>query len=314
VTGLLAGLLLTAWAIRIAPRNRFLLAGLALLPPILFSRSTLDADQLTNGLAFVFAALLMREVAERGPLAWGRVAVLALVAFLFAQAKSAYLLLPLLALFIPAERFRSGGQRWAVVALLLLPGLAGSLWWMLALRTGYFAGISYETWSGLVVPDRQVAAVLAAPLGYAGVLLRTVFTTPIVPRTLVEFVGAFGPPVYLPLWFDAAAAGLLVILLLAERRADGGPLDRAPLRLAAAALALVSVTIILTLLYVQWTRLGGPVIDGWNGRYLYPLAPLAALLARGRGEVLLRLQPAHWLMMLGTLSAGATIWKCVQIY
>ena len=91
-------------------------------------------------------------------------------------------------------------------------------------------------------------------------------------------------------------------------------MDRAPLRLAVGVLALVSVVIILTLLYVQWTRVGGPVIDGWNGRYVYPLAPLAVLLTRGRNEQLFRLAPVHWLALVGTLSVGFTLWTTMQIY
>lgn len=312
--GLAVGIMLTFWAIRVAPRNRYLLAAVALMPQMLFSRTTLDADQLTNGLAFLFLALLMREIVEEGRIPARRIAALAITAFLFAQAKSAYLLLPLLALAIPAERFESARQRTGAMVLIMLPGLIGSLAWMLILRHGYFAEAAYQTWSGIVVPDRQVQAVLSSPLDYVAVLLRTVFTTAFIPKAIFDFLGAFGPPVSVPLWFDLAIINLFVALLVAEPQVAGGKLDRAPLRLAAAGLSLVSVVIILTLLYVQWTRVGAPVIDGFNGRYLYPLAPLAVLMARGRGEPLLRLSAAHWLCVAGVLSVGATLWTTAQTY
>ena len=41
----------------------------ALLPTILFTRSTLDADQFTNGLAFLFLALTFGEIAAAGRIA-----------------------------------------------------------------------------------------------------------------------------------------------------------------------------------------------------------------------------------------------------
>jgi len=312
--GLVAGILLTFWAIRVAPRNGYLLAALALMPHVLFSRTTLDADQLTNGVAFLLFALLLREIAEAGPIATRRVAVLALAAFVFAQAKSAYLLLPLLALFIPSERFESPRRRALVLSLILLPGLVGSLAWMLILRHGFFAHAAYETWSGIVVPDRQVQAVLGSPLGYLEVLFRTVFTTAFVPKAIFEFLGVFGPPVSVPLWFDLAIINLFIALLVSERQTIKGPLDRAGLRMAAAVLSVASVVVILTLLYVQWTRLGAPVIDGFNGRYLYPLAALAILLVRGRGEPVLRLSAPHWLSIVGALSVGTTLWVTAQTY
>lgn len=312
--GLAVGIMLTFWAIRVAPRNRYLLAAVALMPQMLFSRTTLDADQLTNGLAFLFLALLMREIVEEGRIPARRIAALAITAFLFAQAKSAYLLLPLLALAIPPERFESARQRTGAMVLIMLPGLIGSLAWMLILRHGYFAEAAYQTWSGIVVPDRQVQAVLSSPLDYVAVLLRTVFTTAFIPKVIFDFLGAFGPPVSVPLWFDLAIINLFVALLVAEPQVAGGKLDRAPLRLAAAGLSLVSVVIILTLLYVQWTRVGAPVIDGFNGRYLYPLAPLAVLMVRGRGAPLFRLSAAHWLCVAGVLSVGATLWTTAQTY
>ncbi|MCW3798782.1 DUF2142 domain-containing protein [Sphingomonas sp. BN140010] len=314
VAGLAVGVVLTFWAIRIAPRNRYLLAAVALMPQMLFSRTTLDADQLTNGVAFLFLSLLMRELVEEGPMRARRLVALAATAFVFAQAKSAYLLLPLLALAIPAERFASRRHRVFAMALIMLPGLIGSVAWMLTLRNGYFAHAAYQTWSGVVVPDRQVQAVLSSPLGYVEVLLRTVFTTAFIPKAIFDFLGAFGPPVSVPLWFDLAIINLFVALLVAEPQIAGGPLDRLPVRLAAGGLSLVSVVIILTLLYVQWTRVGAPLIDGFNGRYLYPLAPLAVLMVRGKGEPLFRFSAAHWLCVAGVLSLGATLWVTAQTY
>ena len=48
-------------------------------------------------------------------------------------------------------------------------------------------------------------------------------------------------------------------------------------RLTSASVFLISLTGILTVLYLTWNRLQSPIIHGLQGRYLIPIAPLAVL-------------------------------------
>jgi uncharacterized membrane protein len=314
LAGLLTGIVLTVFAIRTIPVHKYGLAAVALLPPILFSRSTLDADQLTNGLAFLFLALVTREVAASGPIRGRTIATLAVAAFLLAQAKSAYLLLPLMSLAIPAQRFGTATRRVVSCALITLPGILASIGWMLLLKLTYFTALSYRTWSGVVEPHQQLAAVLGHPLAYASVLLRTSFTTPVIPRAIIEFLGVFGPPVRLPMLVIVALAGLLMLTVASGERMAKPALKSWRTRALAIAIAAVTVVVILTLLYLQWTRFGGPVIDGFNGRYLYPLAPLLLLLIPPAGRKLFGQSSSAWLIALGFVSVGATWWMTSWTY
>jgi uncharacterized membrane protein len=306
LAGLFTGIALTFYAIRIMPVHKCGLAAVALLPPILFSRSTLDADQLTNGLAFLFLALAMREIAADGPMRGRTIAALAVTAFLLAQSKSAYLLLPLLTLAMPASRFASAGRKGAACAVIIVPGIVASVGWMLLLKLTYFTDLQYRTWSGVVQPHQQLAAILAHPFAYAGIVLRTVFTTPFVPRAVIELLGVFGPPVQLPMLIIVVLAGLLMLTVVSGERITQPRLKSPRIRLLAIAIAVVTVLLILTLLYLQWTRFAGPVIDGFNGRYVYPLAPLLLLLVPSAGRKLFGLSSAACLTALGIVSIGAT--------
>jgi len=314
LAGLAAGIALAFYAIRIAPVRKYSLAGLALLPPILFSRSTLDADQLSNGLAFLFLALAMREVGAEGRIREGTIVVLSVIAFLLAQAKSAYLLLPLLSFAIPVERFETMGRKGRACALVCLPGISASTGWMLLLKLTYFTTQEYRTWSGLVEPHRQLAWVFSNPLGYVTVLLRTLFGTAFIPRVTVEFFGVFGPPVRLPMLIIIALAGLLMITVSSDERMTAPCLKSWRTRSFAIAIAVVTVLLILSLLYLQWTRFGGAVIDGFNGRYLYPLAPLFLFLVPSAGRRLFGLSSAAWLSVLGLVSVCATWWMTWWTY
>lgn len=314
LAGLIAGVALTFFAIRIMPVHKHGLAAVALLPPILFSRSTLDADQLTNGLAFLFVAMTVRAIASAGRLRGRTVGALAAAAFLLAQAKSAYLLLPLQSVAIPPRRFGSNKARAIACAIICIPGIVASVAWMLLLRGGYFAGISYRTWSGVVRPDAQVQLVLAHPIAYVGVLAHTLFATAFIPDAIVGFLGVFGPPVTLPMAAIVAIAFLLVATVIADARVTEPVLRTAGTRLLALAIAVATLGIVLTLLYVQWTRFGAPVVDGFNGRYFYPLAPLLLLLVAPIGRPVFGLPPRLLLALLALVSAAATVWMTWATY
>lgn len=308
LAGLAAGIALTFFAIRIIPIHKHGLAAIALLPTILFSRSTLDADQFTNGLAFVFLALTMREIAAEGRIKASALTSLAVGAFFLAQSKSAYLFMPLLAVAIPTKRFPSARSKAAALSIIVLPGLIGSLTWMVMLKRSYFHGLQYTTWSGIVLPDQQLSFILSQPLAYAEILARTVFATPFLPKALIDFLGLFGPPVMMPALFYPLLTILLAGVILSEDSPSHDRLISRPVRSLAAVLALITIGTIVTLLYLQWTRFQDPTVEGFNGRYLYPLAPLLLIFLPSGRKALLGLRAAFWLLLLGSFSVAGTCW------
>src|ERR1700683_5295482 len=90
IAGAVTSLALTFLAIRRMPFHPYCLAALALLPTIVFSRTTLDAEQLTHAIAFYFAASAFAAMVEPGKLSPRSFAALALSGLLIAQSKSAY--------------------------------------------------------------------------------------------------------------------------------------------------------------------------------------------------------------------------------
>lgn len=313
--GLVAGVALTFFAVRSIPIHKHALAAVALLPPVLFTRSTLDADQFTVGLAFLFLALLIREIAESGRIEARALAGLAVGAFVLAQCKSAYFLLPLLSLAIPASRFGSLRSKLLACALICLPGIIASGAWMIALKSSYFDNIAqYRTWSGVVRPGDQLQFILSAPLTFSRIVLTTIFATPLVPKAMLEFFGVFGPPVTLPLPYYPIAGALLAGAIFSDRPIARGPLTDWRARALALAIAAATIIIILALLYLQWTRYRAPLIDGFQGRYLYPLIPLLLLSVPAAGRPFLAIPARYWLVALGLVSITATWWKTWAAY
>ncbi|GAB2178377.1 DUF2142 domain-containing protein [Dongia sp. agr-C8] len=311
LAGLLAALGLTTLAIRRMPSHRFALAALALLPAITFGRSTVDADPVTNGMAFLFIACVLREIADQGPIRIRNLLLLAVLGFVFAQCKSAYCVMLLLVLAIPGSRFTSLRSRAGWLALLILPGILASFGWMLLVKESVLAGASYQTWSGAANPDQQLALILGDPAGYLLTLFDTLFLTPFFRDSLMGLVGMFGPPVVM----NPLTCMILLLLLLGTTVTD--PLERPvyPRSLDGwvAVICAAFLVLSLTLLYLQWTGLGARVIDGFLGRYLYPLMPLLLVSIRVRWRAT-AFKPALSLTSVAGLGLTAMLWLTVRAY
>jgi uncharacterized membrane protein len=257
------------------------------------------------------------------PISGGRVSWLLVTAFLLAAAKEAYCLLALLVFLVPPEPlpasagapWRHAARRraaflWAGGLAALLVG-AGLSWWVahrIATLPAPFAGVE---------PITQLRGVLAAPMHFAG--LAAADYSQNAEMYAVGFVGNFG-------WLDTPLPFPLVILwgclLLAAAVSASDPALAlaAWQRCWAAAVLAASLLAISLALYLVWTPLGADFVQGMQGRYLLPLAPVAALLLyRRRAGDRLGTVPASWWPAAGAaacavLSVGFTVLTLLLIW
>ncbi len=244
--------------------------------PFLFALLTLpmslslDAAVTQDGPLIAVAALasvLLRRVAERphGPLLAGAALLLALTA----TARPAYLPLCLLPLLLPAlpraARFAAAGA--AVLAVVA--------WTALVERVTLLQSAATQVSS-------QMQALSLHPL-VAATLLRTTLHTQLVEGCPYcrEFVGVLG-------WLDTplpnsyvALAAAVLLGALAMSRPAAAPLIGRRSRLVAASLVLGAVVAVFVLQYLSWSPVGGPMVDGVQGRYFLPVAPFLLLLLPG---------------------------------
>jgi uncharacterized membrane protein len=309
-SGLIMAILLTAAAIRIIPSHRYTLSPLALLPPITFGRSTLDADQLNNALAFLLIALILREVLATGLITKRRITSLALCAFFAAQCKTAYVFLPLLALAIPATRFSGQTKRFFTMTLLFLPGMIASIAWAVHLKTNFFIGTIYRTWAGIVDSDAQIAFILTQPLDYLMVFLNTLYSQEFWGTTIYGLIGIVGPFV-LASWVIALLFALFVVLALSDSL-DVKAYSQT-VKWLGIIIFVLSAGLTLTFLYLQWNPPQGATIRGFNGRYLYPVLPLLfPLVPKLLSRPFLNIMPRQyaitiaWIGLVGTLYTSYT--------
>jgi uncharacterized membrane protein len=303
---LLLSTLLVFAAIRLAPAHRFVLLLLGLMPMTLFQAAGLTADSLTNALGLFFCAVILRECAAPDALAPRRALALGVLAALVGITKQVYWPAVAATAAIPARRFASPGRRAATLAAIAAGSLVPvALWWAALILVGpVFLAVPG------VDPPAQLAAILADPLAFAGLLLRTV---PLLPSLVEPFVGLLGhldTRLPGPLYFLYPAALLGVAVL------DGGA--RSPVRGAARAVFLAAALLgglsILGVAYVATDPVGAPEITGVLGRYFIPLAPfLLVSLHRSGGDGLSR-EAGWWIVGFAAASLVATAASLVVRY
>jgi uncharacterized membrane protein len=222
--------------------------------------------------------------------------------------------------FLVPPGVRAGGRARAVAGLWaggLAAAVAGagiSVW-----VTHRFASLGSPRLG--VQPEAQLRGVLAAPLHFLG--LAAADYAHHLPRYGASFVGIFG-------WLDTPlprpAMVLWGLLLLAAALTGGDPaLALAAWQRRLAVAITVAVLLLLSLSqYVTWTPLGAGFVDGLQGRYFLPVAPVAAILfynrrfaAREAGSPRATAAPAPpaaagWLY--GGLSAAFTVLTLLCIW
>lgn len=241
-------------------------------------------------------------------------AVLPMNVFLMASASQDALMLASVTLAVgwcDGLTARSGtAKRWELVALALLlasVGMARPIYIFLlgmlpmvwprrreAVVAMALAACCVFGWIAACLPIAPFAS-NAAPMAQMQFLLTHLSAIPgLLARTWevygtiywISFIGDLGMlDTPLPQWFCAPALAVVGLALLSS---TSGP-ARSPW--VAFAAVCLGVAAMFGIEYLTWTSVGGPVIEGIQGRYLLPLAAVLALAVPGCPALGRRLQP-----------------------
>lgn len=289
----LSTILLCALGIAIARRGMLYLAVISSLPMVMALGASCSQDGVIIGLAVLTVALLTRldEATPGSTRLWVVVAVLFSV---LTVSKPPLLLCSLIPL-----GFARPARAW-LRALPLISSVATFLFWQ---KFGLDpTKIPFRDGSG-VSDSGQVHWVLTHPQLLPALAYHTLQQN--IGHNIHEFMGVLGwLDTLFPNWFYCLVAGVIgVVLALSGYPALG---DR-ELRQSSpvSALAIFSMALatggVFFSIYVIWTPVGAPVIDGVQGRYFLPIAPFLALVfpkVRVEGQAASSMR-VHQIAMLG---------------
>jgi hypothetical protein len=265
--GNLAVWLLLVWAaIRTAPAFKVVLAVVALSPISVFVASSCAADALTNALALLWTALIVRLAIDPRPAGTATFAVVGGVAVALSLVKVLYGPLVLQLLAVPVEHLGGREQHSRRLRALLLVVAAAYATWVALSFWQISRGLPHR---GVEVLDENLAALAQEPLHVARMIAASMFLstdTPWIYDVTSTMWGATTPSWLLWVWLAAMSAALL-----SEQRRVAWPSwhERATL-LAPVAICMLAIALGA---FLFWTPAHADVIGGYRGRYIIPLLP-----------------------------------------
>jgi len=258
------------YAVRRLPRFQLLLGLIALFPMALHQAASYSYDAFINGLAFLLIASILKAIWEEGPLPKKDFWIICVCGTLLAPAKIIYLPIIFLIWLIPKERFKSRGNK----AMQCCCITAACILFMLIFSLPSIRSLSEEhtttNWEGEV--NYSLSFVFEHPIETVRIFLNTIrekgkwyFTT---------MVGSCLSGLSLPMpseiaWGFAVVAFCAGFFEKKERFWD--------VRFASIALAVVVLLLAMTSMFLCWTSTTRSSIEGVQGRYLLPAAPLLFL-------------------------------------
>jgi uncharacterized membrane protein len=253
-------------ALRLLPFGRELIAFVALLPMAMSLYGSCSPDATIIATGFLFTALVFNRI---GTGKWNaRDTVIAIVcATTFCAIKPVYAPLLLLGFAgVVRARDRAGFIKHQCVVLLV--SLAATVIW---LRLAAPAMVPVKLGPN---PPAQLVYILDVPLRYVLAMAHSLRWNDFYYQ---QFVGRLG-------WLSIPLPMLAYLLPPVALLAAWGSQQRVPEQRAAlfitygSMLLCASVVLLLTALYLTWTPVGKFDVEGVQGRYFLPLAPLPALL------------------------------------
>jgi uncharacterized membrane protein len=269
LANLLAWLAGMFFAIRLAPFFKWGLVLLALTPMAISLAASASPDAATAWLSFVvIASFLAAAFRDPRPIGGREIARLLALALVLSLCKQLYFVLSALFLLVPARKLGGPRRRAAAFALMILLQLGmNALWWYLAMRGHPYSHEGTD-------PGAQLSLVLAHPLKVVWIFFHTLRVY--AGFYLSSFVGNLG-------WLDTPPPNWLVVayLSVAVMTAVFFGVPRGVLRWRHRLLLFLPAALIWAMIlgyhYLIWTKVGADLMEGPQGRYLIPLAPIVLL-------------------------------------
>jgi uncharacterized membrane protein len=274
--GFIAWLVICAYGIRKMGQFGWAAIILLLTPLCLQLVAAVTADSMTIAFSVLFIGLIVDAITA-DKLGSRKIGLLLLATFLLAWTKVPYPLFAALLLLIPTAKFKNLKQRIYVLAVCALIILCITGAWSLVGQKEM--AIPYRTLTtGIEINQKaQEAYILRHPLSFIHKLYDTyVRSNPYSSDPLWAYVGVLGAIGYtIPNWAVCLYFVLVGAVFVALRN-NAKRSDFLSTKSRAYVICLVAVIFLAinALIFITWSRIKLPVIEGIQSRYFIPLAPL----------------------------------------
>ncbi len=267
---------LAYFAIKKIPVHKWVLCLLCLMPTSVFQVASASADTFTYGICFLtIAFFLSYALDEQRKLSHVRIAVIFILSLLSVLTKQAYIFLPFLFLLIPRRKFSSLRNYLFSFFILLLTSFGAVAAWSAAVKPIYLPYRIDQPMS----PEEQASFILSHPFTFLKMVVSDYFF-----HFWFYFKSFSGQLTWFDLYVPDFLPVVIFIVLLGFGLFDKnskfyfGRSDK----FIFAGIFVCTALLISALLYMSWSPIRGSSIEGIQGRYFIPIAPVFFLLFYNR--------------------------------
>jgi uncharacterized membrane protein len=255
-------------AIRSLKSGKMLAAVIALLPTSIFLASNYGYDSWLTAFTLLGTALLFTELQQPDAKISFKKSCSIIGSFVIGlSAKAIYFPLLFLLFLLPKHKFHSREEyrRFLGIAILAIVFVLGSF--IIPFLTAGQGGNDMRGGKD-VNSSKQIHFILSDPIAYSGILARfiTGYINPLNAESLTISFAYLG---------SIPGFAFILILFAAILLFDSEPIrrhtDTLAIRAAILIVFLATVSLVATALYVSFTPVRSPIINGVQGRYLIPL-------------------------------------------
>lgn len=284
---LLSYVTIVFFAIRIIPTKKSLLTIIALLPTNVFLAANYSYDAWLTSFFMLGTAMAVREFSEERLLTTSRAFALFLVFLVGLGPKAVYFPMLAILMLMPSSKFESKAQkRRFYIAGVAVALLAVATFVLPFLSTKGGGGGDYRGGSG-VNSSAQTALAFQDPISFARTIVNFMFGIYLAPASIDSSLVNFAYLSFIQV-FSSSLTCVPLLFVTGVALTDCSSLSARIFgwksRLWVVFLSLVTIFLSCTALYVSFTPVGLPTVNGMQTRYLLPLVFPVCALALGTGR------------------------------
>lgn len=276
IINLVSWILLVYFTIKISPVAKWLFFLIALIPMSLFQSASLSPDAVTNGISFLAISMVLYYSLDDKKQRINKydIFLIFLISSILSLSKQVYFVIPLLFILIPIKKFNSKKEYISILALLSFLIILLDISWYLHIKDSIMEQLPERIPVGVSMSG-QFRYIINNPLSYISILINTIH---VLGRFYINsFIGILG-------WLDTRLSGyiydsyipILLLVSIFDKRKD--ITINWKMRCIFGAVFCSIFILIMTSLYMTWTKVGSELVSGVQGRYFIPIAPLLFML------------------------------------
>lgn len=260
-------------AIKYTPIQKWVFVLLALMPMALYEAASFSSDGFNIAISFLLIAYILKLAFDDkiSKISRNHFITVFILGVMLALSKEVYVLVLLLFLIIPKQKFINRNFKYTWFFIIFVFSVTAGLLWGLIVKG------MYVPLNSTVNPQEQISFILTHLASFIWIFIDTI--SQYLLFYLTTFVGTFGwtdAGLDTPLPFSLVYIYILAALFVALT--DKIKVDiKLKQKLFSIAVFIIGFFSIFILEYLTWTSVGNNLIEGVNGRYLIPIAPLLLL-------------------------------------